>query len=188
MENIGFIYKITNPSGQVYIGATADLKSRLYNYSKISCVSQTKLHDSIIEFGWTHHVVEVIEQPNLSNLSSRESYWIKTFKSNYCRYPNSKGLNLSDGGKGPNGYKHTEGAKTKMKHRMQTNSHMLGRKMPDSTRSGIQNSLCGIYFNPSNGIYYTGIKEVQLVIKRDRTVLEKMFNGKSKNKTGLIKV
>lgn len=98
-----YIYKITNPKGAIYIGKTKDFKKRMSFYKNSLCKSQKKLYNSIVKYGWKNHAIEVIENISKEQVSDREIYWINFFKTNYKRYPENKGLNLSDGGENNKG-------------------------------------------------------------------------------------
>lgn len=87
------IYKITSPTGKVYIGQSKMIDKRKHYYSKLKCKSQTKLFNSILKYGWDKHIFEVIEECYLELLNEREIYYIN--KEN-CISPN--GLNLRHGG------------------------------------------------------------------------------------------
>lgn len=54
------IYKITSPSGKIYIGSTWDLKDRIYRYKTNRVKDQIKIFNSIKKHGWENHVFEVI--------------------------------------------------------------------------------------------------------------------------------
>jgi group I intron endonuclease len=69
------IYKITNPKGKIYIGQSIDIERRLKEYKNIKCLSQRKLRNSIIKYGWENHIVEVIEECSIENLNTIERYW-----------------------------------------------------------------------------------------------------------------
>jgi group I intron endonuclease len=97
------IYKITNPSGNIYIGQTKNLKKRFQYYQSRSCECQVKLCNSIKKHGWDNHKVEILEETTQEKASLREIYWIELFKTNYKRYPESNGLNLTDGGENNKG-------------------------------------------------------------------------------------
>lgn len=59
----GFIiYKLINPKGQVYIGATHSLSKRikLYKSSPISCKNQRNLYSSLSKYGMDKHKVEIL--------------------------------------------------------------------------------------------------------------------------------
>jgi group I intron endonuclease len=68
------IYKITSPTGRVYVGQSVDCESRWKNYSG-TCKSQTKLYRSFNKYGIHEHTFEIIEECLQSNLNSRERYW-----------------------------------------------------------------------------------------------------------------
>ena len=42
----GIVYKITNPSGKVYIGQTINFKKRMTIYRNVLCVEQIKLFNT----------------------------------------------------------------------------------------------------------------------------------------------
>lgn len=77
------IYKITSPSGKIYIGQSKDLHRRKgdYNrYSKKSC-RQVKLMASINKYGWINHVFEIIEVCSIEELSVKERFWQEHYNS-----------------------------------------------------------------------------------------------------------
>jgi group I intron endonuclease len=90
----GVIYKITSPTGRVYIGQTINLVGRERFYKNKLCKSQRRLYNSIIKHGWDAHTIEIIEKVPSESLNDREVYWIKHFDS--C----NSGLNLNHGGAG----------------------------------------------------------------------------------------
>jgi group I intron endonuclease len=75
MEKICGIYKITSPSGRVYIGESADIFKRMYYYKILSCKSQNKLYSSLNKYGWEAHTFEVIEECRFDELLCRERHW-----------------------------------------------------------------------------------------------------------------
>lgn len=105
MEQIGYIYKITSPSGKIYIGQTKNLKHRIYCYKKLHCKSQPKIFNSIKKYGWENMIFEVIDQSlvieDKKELNEIEKYWIKFYDSHH------NGLNCNDGGYGHLGRKQT---------------------------------------------------------------------------------
>lgn len=56
------IYKITSPSAKVYIGQAWNVRRRLYVYESNNCKNQTKLHNSILKYGWNSHQFEIVHQ------------------------------------------------------------------------------------------------------------------------------
>lgn len=84
------IYKITSPTGKVYIGQSINIKKRQREYSRLqSCKNQTKLYASLIKYGYTNHTFEVVEECLLGELNIRERYWQE-----YYNVLDPKGLTL----------------------------------------------------------------------------------------------
>lgn len=76
------IYKITSPSGRIYIGQSTNLVIRLKNYVKLRCRSQVKLHRSLLKYGEKNHIFCVLEFVNdKSFLNERERYWQEFYNS-----------------------------------------------------------------------------------------------------------
>jgi len=70
------IYKITNPKGRVYIGQSVNLKKRRREYSHLqSCKNQKKLYVSLVKYGFSAHIFEVVEECDVDQLNERERHW-----------------------------------------------------------------------------------------------------------------
>jgi group I intron endonuclease len=54
------IYKITSPSGRVYIGQSRNINNRISSYRNIRCNKQPKLLASLQKHGWQTHKFEVV--------------------------------------------------------------------------------------------------------------------------------
>lgn len=90
-----YIYKITSPSGKIYIGQTIDLIRRKSKYKRLDCKQQPKVFNSIVKYTWELHIFEVIEEisdTDKSSLNEREQYWISYYDSM------NNGLNCTGGG------------------------------------------------------------------------------------------
>lgn len=99
---MGVIYKITSPSGKVYVGKTYDLRKRINSHKcDTRKGSSIILHNSIRKYGWEAHVIEVIEEVADELLNEREMFWITELKT-YC-HENPMGLNMTKGGEGQRG-------------------------------------------------------------------------------------
>jgi group I intron endonuclease len=96
---MGVIYKITSPSGKLYVGKTYNLKQRIACHKcSTKKGSSVILHNSIRKYGWDAHKLEVIEEVPDEQLDEREMFWIAELKT-YC-YKNPMGLNMTLGGDG----------------------------------------------------------------------------------------
>ncbi len=95
------IYKITSPSGRVYIGKSKNLKKRIKDY-KYQCETRKSIiHDSIRGYGWENHTLEIIEECENEKLTEREIFWIKELNSYW--QDNPKGMNMTRGGEAGGG-------------------------------------------------------------------------------------
>lgn len=55
-----FIYKLTSPSGEVYIGQSKDLKIRFGMYKNLKHNNQPILYNSLKKYGWESFKIEII--------------------------------------------------------------------------------------------------------------------------------
>lgn len=69
------IYKITSPSGKIYIGQSIDIDRRWNEYHKLKCKQQQKLYNSFIKYTTNKHIFEKIEECIIEQLNERELYW-----------------------------------------------------------------------------------------------------------------
>lgn len=108
---MAYIYKITNlKNNKIYIGFTInEIQVRLRNHIRASRQNKkrhTYLHSAIRKYGEDFFIIEEIEQgDNKKLLKEREKYWIEYFKPDY---------NLTKGGDGCLGYKHSKESKLKI--------------------------------------------------------------------------
>lgn len=71
----GGIYKITSPSGKVYIGQAVDFDVRIARYKTLKCEGQRRLYASFKKYGYEAHVVELIDNCDGVDFNERERYW-----------------------------------------------------------------------------------------------------------------
>lgn len=100
------IYRATNKiNGKMYIGQTIQpLKLRIKNHLRSTCLSHFKkalLKNGIENFEW----IVLYETDNKEDLNDNEIYFIKLFNSL------ENGYNMTEGGEGSYGFKHTEESK-----------------------------------------------------------------------------
>ena len=103
--NIYSIYKATNKiNGKCYIGFDSNWPSRKYKHKSRSATGQQALYYAIRKYGWDNFEWEVIYQSKDANytLNKIEPLFIEEYDS----YKN--GYNMTIGGDGSIGYKHTE--------------------------------------------------------------------------------
>jgi group I intron endonuclease len=78
-KKISGIYKITSPTGRVYIGQAVDLKRREIEYKCTACKGQPRLYKSIIKYGWEAHQFDIIEYCGEEELNCSERFWQDIF-------------------------------------------------------------------------------------------------------------
>jgi len=59
-KNCG-IYKITSPTGRVYIGQAIDILKRKNRYSLLNCKNQHRIYNPLKKYGWVNHQFDIIE-------------------------------------------------------------------------------------------------------------------------------
>jgi group I intron endonuclease len=152
MEKIGYIYKITNPSGCIYIGKTIRLKDRISKYKYCSGIEKQRIiYNSIKKYGWEYHIFEIIEETkDLNKLSDLEIFYINKFNS--YSHANEKGMNLTLGGDGTIGRIESEEVKIK-----RANSNR-GGKRTEKTKYLMSITKKG---KPSNRIGYICSEEIK---------------------------
>ncbi len=70
------IYKITSPSGKIYIGQSVNIALRWNQYKLLyKTIMGPKLYHSLKKYGCDNHTFEVIEECNADQLDEREIYW-----------------------------------------------------------------------------------------------------------------
>lgn len=56
------IYKITSPSGKIYIGQSWNIKARFNKYNKVKCKEQRYLYHSLVKYGVNNHEFEILHE------------------------------------------------------------------------------------------------------------------------------
>ncbi len=94
------IYKITSPSGKIYIGQSINVKKRWDKYRRLDCKVQIKLYRSLLKYGFEQHKFEIIEECSEDQLLERETYWKQYYKvleiPSLCCRMDGRGGKLSD--------------------------------------------------------------------------------------------
>lgn len=182
MKIVG-IYKITSPSGRIYIGQSIDIYDRWKDYKCLNCKSQIKLYNSFNKYTLNNHTFEIIEECEDSELNNRERYYQEFYdcieKGLNCKYQESddKSGKWSEEVKekmrnSSIGKKHTEETKLKLsiivKEHFKKNSHPNSKKVIDT----------------ETGEIYESCSELARILNIVQTTLSRQLNGSRKrNKT-----
>lgn len=76
------IYKITSPSGKIYIGQSINIERRFGEYKRLQeRTAGRKIMNSLKKYGPENHIFEVVEECEIDVLHSREHYWKTHFDS-----------------------------------------------------------------------------------------------------------
>ena len=204
------IYKITSPSGKVYIGESVDINKRFKNYNNLRCKSQTILYRSFLKYTPENHIFEIIEECLEESLKCRERYW----QDFYDVINPAKGLNckltscgdkklvhseetrkkISDANKGQVG---KSGKENPMYGLYGESNPNFGSKRTEEQRKNISESLLGKASGCNNPravkvidvdtkIVYCSIDEAISAFKISRTHFYRYMNGVLPNKTPLM--
>lgn len=132
MSKICGIYKITSPTGRVYIGQSVDIKNRLRGYRYPERVrNQRKLYSSLKKYGYKKHKVEIVAQCDIEKLDEMEIFYIDV----YNTFNTKHGLNCNHGGQS----NPIQSEETKRRR----SESMKGRKVSKETRKRISEAQTG---------------------------------------------
>jgi group I intron endonuclease len=149
------IYKITSPTGKIYIGQSWDIAQR-WRFHKNENRFYGPLQKSFKKYGYGKHCFEIIHElptdVEQKVIDAYERLYIELYDNCGCVL-----LNIAPGGKGGKGYKHrledrkrmSEIAKKRgLKPEEITRMHLAnkGRKLSEETKTKIRNSLVGKRF------------------------------------------
>jgi len=215
MNRTCVIYKITSPSGKIYIGSTLDVKKRFGFYEKLKCKSQIRLLNSFKSHGFINHKIEIIDQCFESNRNIKESYWGMLFdvlgkNGLNCRLPSKdqtypscrkeqceKQSKFMKGRKHLLGHKHTEETKLKisLKSKGKNNGnfgkkHTKEQSLQQSIRQkGLmvreKHALARKVIDQSSNKIWNCVKDCADELKIKYSTLVSQLNGTNSNKTNL---
>ena len=143
------IYKITSPSGRVYVGESKNVTKRWKIYKKLRCKSQTKLYNSFLKYGTKEHTFDIIEECLYENLLCRERYW-----QDYYDVLNG-GLNLKLTKCGDNKQVVSDNTKNKI---IETKT---GKKLTQAHKDNIRKGIKGIKRSRTTDITHIIIKCIE---------------------------
>jgi len=84
------IYKITSPSGRIYIGQSINIEKRFKRYENAKCYKQKRLYNSFIKYGVNNHSFEIILKCSIEDLNNKERYYQDLYD-----VTNKSGLNIT---------------------------------------------------------------------------------------------
>lgn len=209
------VYKITSPSGRVYIGSSNDIKRRWRTYRwKNWCGDQIRLHSSFKKYGIKAHEFKILVLCDISRLYEFEA----AFGAYYNALCDHKGMNCNLPAAGE--FKQTKSEATKKKHALAMSKYKWSdetrKKFIESmaTRTTEQKKASGaliskalknkpkskehnrkvseasknIILNTQTGIYYLGVQEAADSLGLKRSCLNAKLVGQSRNNTPLMYV
>lgn len=165
------IYKITSPSGKIYIGQSVDIDKRWRKYQWKQCKGQIKLYNSFVKYGVENHTFEILEECNIEELNNKEEFYIKQYN---C-FNSDIALNLKSGG---NRSVFSEESKQKLK----------GRKHTNEAKEKIRLSKLNKPNNSNKGYKWADEKTESLRQAKSvkRTDNNNLPTGVCKHKTGFV--
>lgn len=154
------IYKVTSPSGKIYIGQSSNIELRFIYYKRLSCKSQLRLYNSFLKYGVLQHKFEIIEECELQELNYKERYYQDLYnvlgrgglnltltKANdrKCVHSDETIKRISQSNKGR---KHTEQSKRKMAiARTGEKNHFFNRHHSCETKAKISEQHKGMKYS-----------------------------------------
>ncbi len=131
------VYKITSPSGKIYIGQSINVEKRFKDYQYLSCKSQVKIYASLKKYGVKSHKFEVLNECTECFLNDLERYYQELYD---CV---ENGLNCGYVGTKYKKYRHSEETKRKISQIHMGNKYTLGRPKSEETKRRISETLKG---------------------------------------------
>lgn len=193
------IYKITSPTGRIYIGQSINIKRRFDTYRRIDFGVKTspKLHRSLMKYGSSNHSFEIIEECLIENLNERERYFQDLYNANSednlncflttTSTKSGKGNKVSDAQKAQISKVHKGKVysietrnKIKIARAKQVITEDHKRKISENSGSA------RIVLNTQNGVFYNSAKEAAKAHGFKSNSLVCRLIGKIKNKSNLI--
>ena len=149
------IYKITSPTGRIYIGQSIDIMFRWKTYNqKLKKNSQPRLYRSFLKHGVENHIFEIIEECEFDILDCRERHYQEVFDT-----ISKNGLNCTITKCGENKMKYLKGLNSKSIEVYDTFYHIHYASIGEaSEKSGIYKSqlrdkLSGKIYNNTRFVY-----------------------------------
>jgi group I intron endonuclease len=179
MEKICGIYKITSPTGKIYIGQSANIKKRINYYKNLLCKQQIMLYNSIKKYGMDAHDFIILKTCQKNELNEFEIFYINKYNS----FNSDIGMNLQSGG---HNYSFSDITKLKMSKSQMGNTKRLGFKVSEETRKKMSDCKIGRIVSEETrlrmSIANKGKVSNRKGVKLSQETINKMKQSKLKNK------
>jgi group I intron endonuclease len=163
------IYKITSPTGKIYIGQSSNIDRRMIEHKYNSKTKNLKLYSSLRKYGIENHKIEVL----FLSTDKDEKNKIESFYINELNTINI-GLNHTDVTNNTLGFlgkKHTEENVLKIKERMK------GFKPVSAIQKRMRKVFCGF-----TNKFYNSISDCARDLGVSHSYISNQLNGKMINK------
>lgn len=132
---------------KIYIGKTNDPKMRLSNHLSIVKSGKSKgkrtfnlIHKAIAKYGFENFNFQILESFSTEkDCLEAEKFWIEFFRSDVNKFGNEYGYNLTAGGDGPSGRKHSLETKLKISIKNKGRRYFLSEEQKSSRVFNISN-------------------------------------------------
>jgi len=197
------IYKITSPTGKVYVGSSTNVEYRFRVYRLKKCKRQVKLYASLLKYGPENHKFEIITE-----CAESEMFKVESVYGHMYDVLGHNGLNLGLPKNGDFYQSKSEATRDKLcKNRIKLNTPEylqwmrdinIGRKHTDATRQKMSKKKkgrippCGSgncqrpVLNIETGIFYPSILSASKTTRFSRGYLTNMLSGIKRNRTSFI--
>lgn len=78
-EIICGVYKITSPTGKIYIGESKNIEYRFRAHKNLKSNKHPRLHNSLKKYGVENHIFEILEECDFEDLKCRERFYQDEF-------------------------------------------------------------------------------------------------------------
>lgn len=181
------IYKITSPTGRIYIGQSTDIQRRFRDYlKKRSVEKQKRLYNSLQKYGPENHTYEILQLCEIKEMNAIERRYQDLYDAT-----GEMGLNIRTTNDGKRSGTLSQISKDKISIANSGNKNgMYGKKITEHAKklqreklSGAKNYLYKPIIHIECGIFYDTLKEAADIIGVDRRNLWAKLVGKVKNNT-----
>ena len=140
MNKICGIYKITSPTGKIYIGQSIDIKRRwVYHRCLSNNYHINILYRSFIKYGVDNHNFEILEECDSKLLNERERFYIEK----YDTFQTSNGMNLTRGGNSNVEFSKSTIQKMSLAKKGKKIVHLIGYTHSDETKELLRQKSIG---------------------------------------------